>query len=74
MGFLRQEYWSGLPFPPPSGIPNPEIKPESSVSLALQVDSLPAELSKNPWPWYHFVLKMLIFISYKEYFEDRAIW
>ena len=26
-GFSRQEYWSGLPFPPPGHLPNPEIKP-----------------------------------------------
>ena len=45
MGFFSQEYWSGLPFPPPVDLPNPGIKPESSVSPALQADSLPAEPS-----------------------------
>ena len=30
MGFLKQEYWSGLPFPSPGDLPNPGIKPESS--------------------------------------------
>ena len=29
MGFSRQEYWSGLPFPPSGDLPNPRIKPES---------------------------------------------
>ena len=29
MGFSRQEYWSGLPFPPPEDLPNPGIKPRS---------------------------------------------
>ena len=29
MGFLRQEYWSGLPFPSPGGLPSPRIKPAS---------------------------------------------
>ena len=29
MGFSRKEYWSGLPFPPPEGLPDPEIKPAS---------------------------------------------
>ena len=29
MGFSRQEYWSGLSFPPPGVLPNAEIKPES---------------------------------------------
>ena len=37
-GFPRQEYWSGLPCPPPEDLPNPGIKPASPV---LQVDSLP---------------------------------
>ena len=43
MGFFRQEYWIGLSFSPLGDIPNPEIKPTSPVSPALQVDSLPAE-------------------------------
>ena len=37
MGFSRQEYWRGLPFPPPGDLPDLGIEP---VSLALQVDSL----------------------------------
>ena len=40
MGFSRQEYWSGLPCPPPGDLPDPGIKPGSP---ALQVDSLPSE-------------------------------
>ena len=37
MGFPRQEYWSGLPFPSPGDLPNPAIEPRSP---ALQTDSL----------------------------------
>ena len=33
--FSRQEHWSGLPFPPPVDLPNPEIKPMSLMSPAL---------------------------------------
>jgi len=40
MEFSRQEYWSGLPYPPPEDLPNQGIEPTSPVSLALQVDSL----------------------------------
>ena len=40
MGFSRQEYWSGLPFPPPWDLPDPGIEPRSP---ALQADSLPSE-------------------------------
>ena len=29
MGFSRQEYWSGLPFPSPGDLPNPGIEPRS---------------------------------------------
>ena len=37
MGFSRQEYWSGVPFPPPGDLPGPGIEP---VSPALQANSL----------------------------------
>ena len=37
MGFSRQEYWSGLPFPSPGDLPNPGIEPRSP---ALQADAL----------------------------------
>ena len=40
MGFSRQEYWSGLPCPPPGHLPDPGIEPTSSASPALQADSL----------------------------------
>ena len=35
MGFSRQEYWSGLPCPPPGDLPDPVIKPMSPVTPAL---------------------------------------
>ena len=35
MGFSRQEYWSGLPRPPPTNLPNPETEPVSLTSPAL---------------------------------------
>ena len=35
MGFSRQEYWSGLPFPSPGDLPHPGIEPESLMSPAL---------------------------------------
>ena len=45
MGFSRQEYWSGLPFPSPGDLPNPGIEPGS---LALQTDALPSEPPGKP--------------------------
>ena len=40
MGFSRQEYWSGLPWPPPGDLPNPRVEPMSPMFPALQMDSL----------------------------------
>ena len=45
MGFSRQEYWSGLPFPSPGVLPNPGIE---SRSPALEADSLLIELRRKP--------------------------
>ena len=44
-GFSRQEYWSGLPCPPPRDFPNPGIKPRSPT---LQGDSLLSEPPGKP--------------------------
>ena len=40
IGFFRQKYWSGLPFPSPGDLPNPGFELGSPV---LQADSLPSE-------------------------------
>ena len=40
MGFSRQEYWSGLPFPSLGDLPDPGIEPRSP---ALQADALTSE-------------------------------
>ena len=45
VGFSRQEYWSGLPFPSPGDLPDPGIEPRSP---ALQADSLPSKPQGKP--------------------------
>ena len=45
MGFPRQEYWSGFPFPSPGHLPDTGIKLGSS---ALEADSLPSEPPEKP--------------------------
>ena len=45
MGFSRQEYWSGLPFPSSGDLRDPGTEPRSPT---LQVDSLPAETQGKP--------------------------
>ena len=50
MGFPRQEYCSGLPFPTPGHLPDPGIEPESLVSPALAGGFFTAALpGKNPF-------------------------
>ena len=45
MGFSRQEYWSGVPFPSAGGLPNPGIKPGSP---ALEAHALTSEPPGKP--------------------------
>ena len=67
MGFSRQEYWSGYPFPSPGHFPNLGIKPGSP---GLQADSLTAKLSRKPTNIYKpvqiiFKSKKSVIIKYK---------
>ena len=48
MGLSRQEYWIGLPCPPPGDIPNPGIEPTSLCLLHGQVGSLPLAPPREP--------------------------
>ena len=52
MGFSRQEYWSGLPFPSPADLPKPGIKPRSP---ALQTDALSSEPPGKPFLYFSYV-------------------
>ena len=45
MGFSRQEYWSGLPFPSPGDLPYPGIEPRSP---AFQANALTSEPPGKP--------------------------
>ena len=58
MGFSRQEYCSGLPFPSPRDIPDPKIKPWSPT---LQADSLQSEPPGKP----KYVLNYFLFLIKK---------
>ena len=56
MGFSRQEYWSGLPFPSPGDCPDPGIKPGSPT---LEADALTSEPPGKPI----YVLECDIYLS-----------
>ena len=67
MGFSRQEYWSGLPCPPPGDLPKTEIKPSSLMSPAL--DSLPLVPPGKP------TKEMVLSSKTKRgFFENTLIW
>ena len=61
LGFSRQEYWSGLPFPLPGDIPDSGIELKSLASPALLVDSLP--LCHLGSPYYHHRLNKIFIYS-----------
>ena len=54
VGFSRQEYWSGLPFPSPGDLPDPGTEPGSP---ALRVDALPSESQHIKKQRYYFANK-----------------
>ena len=64
MGFPRQEYWSGLPFPTPGDLPNPGIKPRSPT---LQADSILSESPGKP----DLTIKM--YKIYREVTHHKAV-
>ena len=59
MGFSRQEYWSGFPFPSPGDLPDPGIEPRSP---ALQADTLTSEPPGKPL----FALGNVILLSMED--------
>ena len=72
MGFSRQEYWSGLPFPSPGDLPDPGIEPRSP---AWQADVLTSEPPGKPplnMSGPYFITSA--FFSYKDQIrEGKAI-
>ena len=71
----RQEYWSGLPFPPLGDLPNPGIEPKPP---ALQADSLPSEpqgkLGKPISHWlFTIISKMHLWVSGCQHAEGMEI-
>ena len=49
MGFFRQEYWDGLPCPPPGDLPDPRIEPVSLSLLHWQAGSLSLGPPREPF-------------------------
>ena len=66
MGFSRQEYWSGWPFPPPGDLPNPGIEPRFP---ALEADTLPSE-PPGKYKYLRCLLLLLLLIPTKQAWGD----
>ena len=56
MGFSRQEYWNGLPFPSPRDLPDPGIEPRSP---SFQADALTSEPPGKPDPCFVYKVNLL---------------
>ena len=59
VGFSREEYWSGLPFPSPGDLPNPGIEPGSP---ALQADTLPSEPRGRD---YYYIIHIRMWCAFR---------
>ena len=78
MRFSRQEYWSGLPFPPPEDLPNPGIEPTSLFSPLLQVHSLLLSQQGRPHGYEYSIVNHVMFYLYvsfliKNYFDSGCL-
>ena len=71
MGFSRQEYWSGLPFPPPGNLPNPGIKP---TSPALAGGCFTTELPGKPERDFSDVINIGLLTGKRRRRKQRLRW
>ena len=64
MGFSRQEYWSGSPFPPPGDLPHPGTESKSPTSLALASGFFTAEPPGGPLDLFSLCYKNDVDLTY----------
>ena len=74
MGFSRQEYWSGLPFPSPGDFPNTEMEPRSPAVPSFQTGSLPLSHWESPSS-FKYLLNFLFCTSALQFLETtNDLW
>ena len=71
MEFSRQKYWSGLSFPSPEDLPNPEIKPRSPE---WQADSSLSDSPGKPFLWWEVLKRKLNPILGHANIHPRVVW
>ena len=74
MGFSWQEYWTGLPCPPPGDLPNPEIKPAPLSLLHWQVGSLPLVPHGKPKDHMWFIIYHTHHVTLSEPLSIPGLW
>ena len=74
MGFSRQEYQSGLPFPPPGNLPNPGIKPASPVAPLLAGGFFTTEPTGKPLRAFMNIFKMTSTLQANTLWVWTEIW
>ena len=71
MGFSRQEYRRGLPFPSPGNLPDPGIKPRSP---ALQADALTSEPPGKPMLIEHPIFSLSAYLPHYILIPPLLVW
>ena len=80
MGFSRQEYWSGSPFPSPGDLPNSGSKPTSLALaggfFATEPSGMPNLVTCLPKPFVHFTFSffLLLHFEYSFYILDTVLY
>ena len=77
VGFFRQEYWSGLPFPLPGNLPDPGIEPMYPVFPALAGGFSTTKSPGNPQPWcsiYQYFIPLYGWIMFQLFFNPFTRW
>ena len=69
MGFSRQEYWSGLPLPPPGDLPDPGIKTASPVASALAGEFFTTEPPEEPNIYIYIYLHICILFHFLLHYD-----
>ena len=69
MGFPRQEYWSGLPFPLPGDLPDPGMEPMFPVSATMAGSSLPVDTREALHSIYNQVKSKEKYVSIATHYE-----
>ena len=73
MGFSRQEYWRGLPFPPPRYLPDSRMEPTTPVSPALTGGFFPTEPPGKTGPDIYLQAYVTFGVTFLQHFSFPGV-